>query len=107
MKRSTTDQHQVAAAADTLRRLCPPSSDLGLLFRAEGEDHLDALVAIVALRARLCELENAHAISALHNGATFQRVSVALGLSKRRARQRWDRTASKSDGDDTASAHPR
>jgi hypothetical protein len=108
VKRSITEHRQVAVAVDTIRRLCPPSSDLGLLLRAGTADHLDALAAIAALRARLCELEEASALNAIHRGVTIEQVSDALGISQERAWQRWGTIADSiaANGNIAPPSHP-
>lgn len=73
-----------------LRENVPPTSDLGLLFRASDRaDHLDALEAIRDLRHRLDELADDAALLARRQGASWSAIGCALDITKQAAQQRW------------------
>lgn len=82
----------------TKSRTTHPDSPFGRLsriyqqsFDTSAQHNLDALVAIVELRADLTEQEDHAALSAKRNGATWQQIADALGITRQRAHQRWGR----------------
>lgn len=60
-----------------------------LCRRATGESGADGLRAIVALRARLEELEGEHVSTMLGEGASWAAIAEALGISRQAAHRRF------------------
>jgi len=54
-------------------------------------DGIDQLEAILALRHELDEQEDHAALTARGEGATWQEIGDALGITRQAAQQRWDR----------------
>lgn len=52
-------------------------------------DNLDVLDAIAGLRIALDRQEDDAALMARRNGATWQQIADALGITRQRAHQRW------------------
>jgi hypothetical protein len=80
----------------------PPHSPLGLTLTIAGADrptsphyepetNLDILACIAALRSWLTEEEDHRALMTKRNGATWQQLGEALGMSRQAAQQRWGR----------------
>jgi hypothetical protein len=74
----------------------PPDSPRGRLDRIyeagplDGQDQaLDVLDAIAGLRSQLAEQEDYAALRARQQGATWEQIGTALGVSKQAAQQRW------------------
>lgn len=85
----------------------PPDSPYGRLhriydqeFASDVERNLDALMAIRELRKDLSEAEDHAALTARRQGATWQQIGEALGMSRQAAHERWGNIARFAGWDD-------
>lgn len=73
----------------------PKNSPRGRLVRAfHPADPIDALEAITGLRQDLVEAEDHAALLARQDGATWQEIADALGITRQAAHQRWGHISS-------------